>query len=83
MFRCTTFAVTVGPVAIKAVGASAAAISAATVIVAVGGAGALLLAGYGVYRRLSRPQVAVVNAYPGTFQRELFAHTDPSSEETS
>src|SRR6266699_6866606 len=43
----------VGPVAVGVIGASTAAISASTVIVAVGAAAALALAGYGIYRYLS------------------------------
>lgn len=47
-------AASVGPVSVKVIGGSIVAMSTATVVVAVGGAVALGLAGYGIYRWLSR-----------------------------
>jgi len=50
-----------GPVTIRVAGASVAAMNVSTVILATGGAAALALAGYGVYRYLSHQNPVVVS----------------------
>jgi hypothetical protein len=47
-------AVSVGPVAATVIGASAASASAATIILATGGAAALVLVAYGIYKAASK-----------------------------